>query len=347
MKILYGVVGEGMGHATRSHPILHHLNKSHEVHIVTSARGYDYLSRFFDNVTEIEGYEFHIEDNVLDRKATIKNFFRSLPEKTAKNVVSFFESVTSYSPDVILSDFESFSYTVGKFHDTPIISIDNMQIIDRCNIEIPTKYLEDFLIAKTLVKNKLSGCYHYLISTFFFPEIQKENTSLYPPIVRDEILKIRPTDDGHFLVYQTSTSNKSLIKILKDIDYPFIVYGYKKAERVGNIEFKKFSKRGFIDDLSGARGVIANSGFSLIGEALYLKKPYFAIPVKNQFEQVLNGIYLTKLGFGTSYNRFGKKKILDFINELDKYNENLSKFKHDGNKKILKKVDKLLAEISS
>ena len=36
MRILYGVVGEGMGHATRSRVLLEELTKEHEVHIVVS-----------------------------------------------------------------------------------------------------------------------------------------------------------------------------------------------------------------------------------------------------------------------------------------------------------------------
>ena len=43
MRILYGVVGEGMGHAMRSRVILDELVKSHEVQVVVSGRAYDYL----------------------------------------------------------------------------------------------------------------------------------------------------------------------------------------------------------------------------------------------------------------------------------------------------------------
>jgi len=38
MRILYGVVGEGMGHAMRSRVILHELVKEHQVQVVVSGR---------------------------------------------------------------------------------------------------------------------------------------------------------------------------------------------------------------------------------------------------------------------------------------------------------------------
>jgi len=44
MKILYGVVGEGMGHAMRSRVVLDHLVARHDVQVVVSGRAYDYLA---------------------------------------------------------------------------------------------------------------------------------------------------------------------------------------------------------------------------------------------------------------------------------------------------------------
>ena len=45
MRILYGVVGEGMGHAMRSGVILDHLTKNHDVQVVASGRAHDYLAK--------------------------------------------------------------------------------------------------------------------------------------------------------------------------------------------------------------------------------------------------------------------------------------------------------------
>ena len=45
MRILYGVVGEGMGHAMRSAVVLEHLvSRGHEVAIFVSGRAAEYLS---------------------------------------------------------------------------------------------------------------------------------------------------------------------------------------------------------------------------------------------------------------------------------------------------------------
>ena len=49
MKILYGVVGEGMGHAMRSRVILEHLvAQNHDVEIMASGRAVDFLAKPLD-----------------------------------------------------------------------------------------------------------------------------------------------------------------------------------------------------------------------------------------------------------------------------------------------------------
>ena len=48
-----------------------------------------------------------------------------------KNIAAYFELITEFQPEVVISDFESWTYLYGKTHRLPILSIDNMQIINR------------------------------------------------------------------------------------------------------------------------------------------------------------------------------------------------------------------------
>src|ERR1041384_6564394 len=65
MKILYGVVGEGMGHAMRSRVLLEHLvvTEQHEVEIMASGRAVDFLAKKFAAVTRIHGLHMIYEEN--------------------------------------------------------------------------------------------------------------------------------------------------------------------------------------------------------------------------------------------------------------------------------------------
>lgn len=347
MKILYGVVGEGMGHATRSRVMLNHLVKSHEVEIVVSGRAHEYLSRYFFNVHEIKGLRMVYENNEVDRSRTFWEFLTSLPAMIADNFQEFIKIGERFSPDVVVSDFESFAYTFGKHHDIPVISIDNMQIINRCDLEIdiPDEYRDDYLIAKGIVAGKLPGCFHYLITTFFYPPTRKERTSLYPPILRESILEAEVTTEDHIVVYQTSTSNQRLLEILAQAKLPFRVYGFNRDERIGdNVWLRPFSEEGFIADLASCRGVLATGGFSLMGEAVYLGKPLLAVPLRKQFEQLLNALYLAKLGYGEYHDALSAEAILAFSERTDSYAENLKNHVQEGNSKILAALDRLIEE---
>ena len=72
MRILYGVNGEGMGHATRSQVVVESLLRSHEVRVVASGAAYSYLSRVLPDVQEIMGAKFVMEDGAIMRWATVR-----------------------------------------------------------------------------------------------------------------------------------------------------------------------------------------------------------------------------------------------------------------------------------
>ena len=54
------------------------------------------------------------------------------PSGWPENIRAYFDLAEEFQPDVVISDFESWTYLYGKNHRLPILSIDNMQIIDRC-----------------------------------------------------------------------------------------------------------------------------------------------------------------------------------------------------------------------
>ena len=72
MRILYGVVGEGMGHATRSRVQLEHLlSQGHEVRVVVSGRAHDFLTSRF---AEREGISIEAATEILLAEQPSKSF---------------------------------------------------------------------------------------------------------------------------------------------------------------------------------------------------------------------------------------------------------------------------------
>lgn len=349
MKILYGVVGEGMGHAIRSSVILEKLIRDgHEVHIVVSGRAHDFLKAKFPQVSRIWGLTMVMEDNELKNRQTALENIKGALEGWPSNIKQYFEVEARFEPDLVISDFESWSWMFAKLHRLPVICIDNIQVINRCTHEddIIRGEQKEFQLVKSVVKAKCPQAAHYLITSFFYPQVRKERTTLIPPILREEILNATPTDGDHLLVYQTSETFGELPKLLKKLDMPVYVYGLRRGLEQDvvedNLTYRPFSTTQFVDDLASCAGVIASAGFTLMGEAVHLGKPYLATPVKKQFEQILNARYLEKLGYGMYDTELDLPMIERFIACLPQYKEALASYDRQDNARTFEELDALL-----
>jgi uncharacterized protein (TIGR00661 family) len=351
MRILYGVVGEGMGHATRSKVVCEHLiERGHQVKIVVSGRAHSLLAKSFDDVVEIRGLTIRYVNNRVDQSGTLARNVLAAPGMLAANVSAYFGKVARFNPQAVVSDFDSFAYLFARRHGLPILSIDNQQVISRCRLGKFAKQgaKVDYQMTKAFVRAKLPGCDHYVVTTFFEPSVRRrfrKTTTLVPPILREPILeaKKRARPGPHVLVYQTSTSDTSLLDQLERVhEREFIVYGLRRSGRRGNCTLKEFSERGFVEDLASARAVVSNGGLSLIGEALYLGKPVFSVPVRNQYEQILNARYLEHLGYGLEAPRVDADLLRLFLRETQKYAANVGRHEQDGNRRLFKIVDRVL-----
>lgn len=350
MRILYGVVGEGMGHAIRSRVVLEHLaREGHEVEVITSGRAKDFLAAKFPGVHGIHGLRFVTEENRVRRGKTL---WSNVIEGTAglpRNIATYFGLIERFEPEAVISDFESWTYVYAKAHGLPIFSIDNMQIINRC-VQPPDVIAGEetnFEIARAFVKSKLPFCDHYLVASFFRPEVRKERTSVFPPILRPEILAAKSERGEHLLVYQTAEGHDELAHTLQATGLSCRVYGMHRGiteDRVdGNLVHRPFSEEGFIHDLATARAVIAGGGFTLMGEAVYLHKPMLSVPIRNQFEQVMNGRWLQRLGYGrTAPDLDDPETVHEFLEAVPDCERALAAYAQDGNRELLSALDEHL-----
>ncbi len=342
MKILYGVSGEGFGHSSRSKEIISYLEKKkHKVLVFTYGQAFPILKKVGFKIIKIEGIELIFKKNKLSLKETtihnIKNISRNL-----KNFYKLKKIINNFSPNICISDMEPVVPIISYWKKLTLISIDNQHRLTHLKLNIPKKCIKDFLIAKTAIRSCISKAEGYIIFSFVKRKILKKKGYVVNPILREEILKLKPIKGNKILVYQTKP-NKSLIKILKTLKEKFIIYGYNLEKKEKNIEFKKRGAE-FIKDLEKCKAIIATSGFTLISEALYLKKPYFAIPLKGQFEQLLNSLFLKESGFGEYSEEPTKKEITNFLSQTNEYKKRLTKYKTNP-KEIFKVLDKILKDL--
>jgi len=352
VRIIYGVVGEGMGHATRSRVVLEHLLQAgHEVRVVVSGRAHRFLTErltAYPNVSveEIHGLTLSYFGNSLDRSKSLFENLRKAPKGLQKNIKVYRKVAESgFAPELVISDFESWAALYALNHRLPVISIDNMQVINRCKHDAAvTKGKNfDFELARLAVKVKMPGAYHYLVTSFFFPPVRKKYTTLVPPILRPEVIAAKREPGAHVLVYQTSPSNQMLIPTLKKLPFRFRVYGMGREGQEGNVSLCPFSETGFLDDLRTARAAVAGGGFSLLSEAVSLKVPLLSVPVAHQYEQELNARYLEQLGYGAWANKLDHDALVSFLDRVDVHQAALESYPSRDNSSLFACVDELLA----
>jgi len=352
MRILYGVVGEGMGHATRSRVVLRHLLEAgHTIKVVVSGRAHTFLRERFAqhprlDLQEIHGLSLTLEGNAVDRSESFWRNLEAAPAGLARNLRAYREVASSgFEPDAVVSDFESWAYLYALNHFLPVVSLDNMQVLNRCRHPDELTERSSFQVAKAAVKLKLPGAYHYLVTSFFFPPVRKKRTTLVPPILRPEVLAATREPGEHVLVYQPAEALRALLPVLRRLPARFVAYGLGDGGVQGNVTLRPFSETGFIDDLRTARAVVAAGGFSLMSEAVHLGVPMLTVPLRKQAEQEVNAHYLQRLGYGVHARSLSAQVLADFLERTDACSEALRSYPRQDNSMTMGCLDEVLHHI--
>jgi uncharacterized protein (TIGR00661 family) len=343
MRVLYGVNGEGMGHATRSQVVIEALLERHEVHVVASGAAYRYLEPLLPHVDEVLGPSFVLEHGEIRRWATVRRNLAAGATGAPEVIRGWVELTRDWRPDVVVTDFEPLAAAYARVSRTPLIAVDNINMLDRCrhDAEILAGHREDYAVARAVTRSMVPNAVWYLVTTFFEPPAAKRQTRLVPPILRGEILAAAPEAGEHLLVYWGG--DETALETLRAAGVPARIYGMRDnpggVERDGNLEFRRRSNEGFVEDLRTARGVIAGGGFSLMSECVYLGKPMLAMPLRGQFEQVLNSRYLEREGYGIAADQLTPEVLDRFWAGLDGYAERLAGYEQDGNRTTVEAVE--------
>jgi uncharacterized protein (TIGR00661 family) len=297
------------------------------------------MSKEFDDVYEIESPHFVYKGNEVKLFLTILRMVFQTFIKSPSSFLKVRRIIKEFKPDILITDAEPISFSASFFSSIKRVSIDNPQALLYRRYKI--KFGEYFAWFALFIVVKLSvfGADKYLIYDFSDEQIDNPKVMFLKPLIQEGILKQKPTYGNHIFVYQTSISTEFITGILKKIDETFIIYGFNKELVDENLIFKRFNEDDFYHDIASAKAVVANGGFTVLSEALYLKKPIFSLPIRHQFEQVINGQFIEKLGAGVHKMDFCKEDLEDFLQNLNFYKKNLKSYNPGNQKETLKIIE--------
>ena len=322
--LFLSLASEGMGHATRARTLIQHLGHVYDLHVFCGGKVYRYLKDFHHQVHEIPYVKLSYRNNRMSLWATVRS--------EAPKVVSFLRRIFQMArltrrlkPVALISDFEFISSWSALLSGVKVISFDNMHLHPYAELDDPNPENQKAAkMVRRICRVNLPIKHKVLVSSFFTPTLKQhvcEDFFRYIPCsVRDEVLlrKNKVSNDGPVLVYQTSQSNNDLHETLEravaETQLSFTVYGSsgKGTAAGGRIHYRPFDDTAFLDDMAAAPFVMINGGHSAICEALSLGKPILAEPIQAQYEQILNGIYLEKLGVGLGVQKLTAAHIKHF-----------------------------------
>jgi uncharacterized protein (TIGR00661 family) len=351
LRVLYGVNGEGMGHATRSQVVIDSLLARHDVRVVASGAAFRYLRERLPRVDEIFGPTFDLEEGEIRRWGTVRQNLRLARKELPETVRTWAARVDEWAPNVVISDFEPLAGVYARLTRTPLIAVGNINMLDRCNhdTEILGRDREDFLLARAVSRAMVPGAVAYIVTTYFRPEVSRGGTTLVPPIVRPEIVAAEPERGEHLVVYWSG--DEAVLEALRSAGMRCLVYGMQgETDEVttdGNLEFRPRSTDGFVEALRTSRGVVAGGGFSLLSEAVYLGKPILSIPLRGQFEQVINARYTARLGFGMCAPTVTAEVMGEFVERLPEFERALAGYEQSGNEVALRTIEERALEVAA
>jgi uncharacterized protein (TIGR00661 family) len=340
MNIVYGVSGEGLGHVFEAIEIVALLERQgHTVRVLTYGdRAYNALKTF--HPTRIEGIHLFFNSRGLSLFDTVFRNARCIPFYF-KHGMRLKRELAAFRPDVFITAYEPFSMLVSHFLRRPLISMDNQNELLHLR-EKPTCDRPGFWLAKLATRVCTFGAAYYIIKSYGRAKTDRKNVRFVSPIVQNEIRKLDPSYGTHVLAYLTKP-NPGLVELFKSLDETFIVYCHNRVGEEGNITYRA-SGPCFLRDLSTCKAIVGTTGFSLIADSIFLKKPYFGVPLKGQFEQTLNAFFLRASQLGEYSEDASRHELERFFRDLPKYRERLSRYHLDPAEQEETLV-KLLAEL--
>jgi uncharacterized protein (TIGR00661 family) len=323
MNIIYGVSGEGLGHVFEARQITARLrSEGHAVKILTYGdRAFESLRDF--GPTRIEGIHLIFDDKGMSLTKTVRRNLGCIPFYL-KNWGKLRRELEAFRPDVFVTAYEPFTTVAAHVLRRPLISMDNQN--ELLYIKAP-RGTSTFALELVRLATRICtyGAVDYVIKTYDKPRVAKAGVHFVSPMIQTEIRRLAPTNGDAVLVYLTKP-NPGLIEILGTIEERFIVYSSNRVGQEGNITFRPKGPT-FLDDLAACKAIIGTTGFSLIADAIFLKKPYFGVPLRGQFEQTYNAQFLAGAGLGAYSEHVTRAQLEHFLSNLPRYREKLKE--HD------------------
>jgi uncharacterized protein (TIGR00661 family) len=299
MKVLYGVQATGNGHITRARVMAPALEEAGvDVDYLFSGRHPDGFFNMepFGQYEWREGLTLFMDGSKVDKWKTLTG---NNPIKLVRDIISL--NLDQY--DLIITDFEPVTAWAAKLKSLPSVGIAHQYAFLNKLPDSKTGFLFKSLIKLFAPVGIAIGVHWHHF-----------DRAICPPLIQSPLFV--PIENENKVVVYLPHEDHEVIRDALDvyIDYEFYIYAaIDHAYDDENIHFRPFSRDGFHRDLADCCGVICNSGFGLLSEAMQYGKKILTIPQKGQAEQESNAEVLAYLGLGIVVDDLASPSVADWL----------------------------------
>ncbi|UHG91555.1 glycosyltransferase family protein [Spirosoma oryzicola] len=334
MRVLFLVQGEGRGHLTQALSLAQILKTAgHDVIGalvgVTAERGVPafFSEKFTAPITPLfsPGLVYNAGNNSLEPFKTTVQAIRSM-RPFWQSLQQVRDTIETQRPDVVVNFYEMLGgLTYALFRPSvPMICIAHQYFAFHSNFQRPKGqwfYRQAFKINTRLT------CFgaQELLALSFDKQADEpgQRVRVVPPLLRQELTDLKPTDGDFLLAYVTQPGLRS--ELMKaHLQHPTVRMdgfhsGVTAPDQVidETLTYHAIDGKRFLEFMARCKAVITTAGFESVCEAAYLGKPALMIPQPNHFEQACNAIDGQRAGVGVAASHFDLEQLLKAIPNYD------------------------------
>ena len=338
-KILYGIQGEGRGHASRSLHIINQLIKQgHDVQVFSGGDALTLLDGTKLSIYKIPIFHFYHgkRDQLSLVKTAYRNFFQFLGLMFCfgQRYNAVLQKVDQMNPDFIITDFEPYLSRIATKKGIPNLAINHQHVFLETKLPLLNSVRKAIRLQllKLFIKILTGKPDRAIASSFYhFPPRKKSIVKFVGPFISDLVYQHNIATGNHITVYLKEAAYLNyLLPIIGNFKaVRFQIFSYweheKKPEIGSHIELFSIDQKKFIASLASSKALITTAGNQVIGEAAFMGKPVLAFPKLGDVEQEINGKALAYSGFGESVHikNLTTKRLNRFLKRIPFYQQNI------------------------
>ena len=241
------------------------------------------------------------------------------------------DAIDTHRPDVVVNFFELLCGLTYAFYkpSAPVISVAHQFMALHPDFPFPAKKWLDKWSFLGLVRLNAIGSSELLGLSFDQQaDVPDRRLRVVPPLLRNELAYLKPTNEEFMLAYTTQPGLRSVVRNAHH-QQPGQALRYYHAG-VREVEEKvddtltecRLDGQRFLDDMARCSAVATTAGFESVCEAMYLGKPVLMMPQPNHYEQPCNALDGQRAGAGLAADTFD---LMSLVGYVPRYEKNVQK----------------------